>query len=69
MVGEHDLRGHREGTPRFAVYEGTTTAEVFIDFCQRLLHDTDARCTWLSTGILRIGPRPPSDSWPLPTGV
>jgi transposase len=24
---------------RFAVYEGSTTAATFIDFCQRLLHD------------------------------
>jgi transposase len=30
-----------KGALRFSVYEGTTNAEVFIDFCKRLLHDTD----------------------------
>lgn len=29
-----------KGALRFAVYEGNTNAEVFIDFCKRLLHDT-----------------------------
>jgi transposase len=29
------------GTLRFMVNEGTTTAEVFLDFCRRLLHDAD----------------------------
>ena len=28
-----------KGALRFAVYEGNTNARVFIDFCQRLLHD------------------------------
>jgi transposase len=28
-----------KGALRFAVYEGTTTAATFIDFCKRLLHD------------------------------
>jgi transposase len=28
-----------KGALRFAVYEGTTTAVTFIDFCKRLLHD------------------------------
>jgi transposase len=28
-----------KGALRFAVYEGNTNAQVFIDFCQRLLHD------------------------------
>jgi hypothetical protein len=28
-----------QGALRFAVYEETFTAQVFIDFCQRLLHD------------------------------
>jgi transposase len=28
-----------KGALRFAVYEGSTNAETFIDFCQRLLHD------------------------------
>jgi transposase len=28
-----------QGALRFAVYEGSTTAATFIDFCQRLLHD------------------------------
>lgn len=30
-----------KGALRFAVYEENTNAEVFIDFCTRLLHDTD----------------------------
>lgn len=29
-----------KGALRFAVYEGTTNAASFIDFCKRLLHDT-----------------------------
>ena len=28
-----------KGALRFAVYEGTTTAATFTDFCKRLLHD------------------------------
>ncbi|NLT57143.1 MAG: IS630 family transposase [Actinomycetales bacterium] len=28
-----------QGALRFAVYEGTTTAATFIDFCKRLVHD------------------------------
>ncbi|MFL6056732.1 MAG: transposase [Actinoallomurus sp.] len=28
-----------KGALRFAVYEGSTTAATFIDFCKRLLHD------------------------------
>ena len=28
-----------KGALRFAVYEGTTNAATFIDFCKRLLHD------------------------------
>jgi transposase len=31
-----------KGAPRFAVYEGNTTAATFIDFCKRLLHDAPA---------------------------
>jgi transposase len=30
-----------QGALRFMVHEGTVNAEVFIDFCKRLLHDTD----------------------------
>jgi transposase len=30
-----------QGALRFTVHEGTVTAKVFIDFCTRLLHDTD----------------------------
>jgi transposase len=30
-----------QGALRFTVHEGTITAKVFIDFCRRLLHDTD----------------------------
>jgi transposase len=30
-----------KGALRFAVYEGGTNATVFINFCKRLLHDTD----------------------------
>ena len=29
------------GALRFAAYEGTFTSATFIDFCQRLLHDSD----------------------------
>jgi transposase len=32
-----------KGALRFAVYEGSTTAETFIDFCKRLLHDAPGR--------------------------
>jgi transposase len=31
-----------KGALRFAVYEGSTSAAVFIDFCKRLLHDSPA---------------------------
>ena len=30
-----------QGALRFAAYEGTFTSATFIDFCQRLLHDSD----------------------------
>jgi transposase len=30
-----------QGALRFAAYEGTFTSATFIDFCKRLLHDTD----------------------------
>lgn len=30
-----------QGALRFTVHEGTVNADVFIDFCKRLLHDTD----------------------------
>jgi transposase len=30
-----------QGALRFTVHEGTVNSAVFIDFCQRLLHDTD----------------------------
>lgn len=30
-----------KGALRFAVYNGNTSAELFIDFCRRLLHDTN----------------------------
>jgi transposase len=30
-----------QGALRFTVHKGTVTAKVFIDFCKRLLHDTD----------------------------
>ena len=31
-----------QGALRFATYQGSFTAECFIDFCQRLLHDADS---------------------------
>lgn len=40
-----------KGALRFAVYDQNTTAECFIDFCERLLHDAGARCISSSTRI------------------
>jgi transposase len=38
---EHGLLAHRARQAGFAIYTGSFTAALFIDFCQKLLHDAD----------------------------
>jgi hypothetical protein len=53
---------------RFAVYDGTTTAATFIDFCKRCCTTPPTGSTWSWTGIPRTA-RPPRRSSPPPPGA
>ena len=56
-----------QGALRFRVHEGTVNAEVFIDFCKRLLADASGPVYLIVDGHRSTGPRPPRRSPRPPT--
>jgi DDE superfamily endonuclease len=42
-----------QGLLRFATYTGSFTAATFLDFCRRLLHDTDGPVHLVVDGLVR----------------